>query len=307
MKIVKCSIFLGISFLTKNVLASGEDKDAIIKMIDDLNQDALMSTPETVSKRDADFEIYQIFQEQLHDFMKDRVGENGVSDGLINNLLSQLSEQTINRKINCRKKGCRVPLTLSGIWNYGCWCNFGKNLLKGQGLPVNEMDAACQSMQLCLRCAVRDAEAAHYACDPATKSFNANFNFAGPKKTSIMGHCEDVNPGDPCAAHVCTCEVQLLNAILELIWSGYTHDPQPKHRRRPKSRDFNYEETCLSVGSAGHTPPVISCCGAYPFRAPYNTFTRSCCARTGDIYSPVESVCCGNSGVIKISDGGCGI
>merc|ERR1711988_1844715 len=49
-------------------------------------------------------------------------------------------------------KGCNSPISLDGIWGYGCWCNFGEHLLTGGATPVNEFDEICKNLQLCLRC-----------------------------------------------------------------------------------------------------------------------------------------------------------
>ena len=37
------------------------------------------------------------------------------------------SLRTINRNY-CENGVCEIPISLHGLWGYGCWCNFGENL-----------------------------------------------------------------------------------------------------------------------------------------------------------------------------------
>merc|ERR1712048_1317623 len=38
--------------------------------------------------------------------------------------------------LNCGGGECTVPITLQGLWGYGCHCNFGGELMTGHGTPV---------------------------------------------------------------------------------------------------------------------------------------------------------------------------
>jgi len=79
---------------------------------------------------------------------------------------------------------------LQPIWGYGCWCNFGENLMQGSGKPQDAYDHICQSMQMCMRCAVMDSaenEENDGYCDPLVDSYNATIQWFGMKgQESLM-------------------------------------------------------------------------------------------------------------------------
>ena len=80
-------------------------------------------------------------------------------------------ESTFDRSVNCPSGGCAIPIQLSHIWGYGCWCNFGDELLEGSYHPVNAYDEVCRNLQQCLKCAIKDAQTGDYECDPKTKGY----------------------------------------------------------------------------------------------------------------------------------------
>lgn len=208
---------------------------------------------------------------------------------------------------NCHDDECDIPVTLKGIWNYGCWCNFGGDLLQGKGQPVNPHDKVCQDMQLCLRCAEMDGKSDGYSCDAKTQDYSSllELGVAGmtDNSQSINSGCASINQDNLCATHVCTCEVEMINALLALVWSGYTHDISPRHPDNPYGGVFDWESQC-------NTDPtgtiVKECCGKYPFRFPYNSLNKDCCENGGvyATYNALDQVCCAD-GVKKVSDGGC--
>merc|ERR1712098_951217 len=114
------------------------------------------------------------------------------------------SLRSLNSNV-CQNGTCQIPLSLDGIWGYGCWCNFGYDLMQGKGKPVNEFDAVCKSLQLCLRCARMDGDTDGYTCDPSTQGYNAYFSWM-PQTNGILADCTEKNPGDFCAQHSCSCE-----------------------------------------------------------------------------------------------------
>ena len=133
----------------------------------------------------------------------------------------------------CGTGGCNVPIMLQPIWGYGCWCNFGENLMQGRGKPQDEYDQICQSMQMCMRCAVMDS--AKYEdndgyCDPLVDSYNATIQWFGSKDQSLMADCSSDNNYE-CAAFLCTCELNLINNILGLLWGGRWATKENKHDR----------------------------------------------------------------------------
>merc|ERR1711953_886540 len=187
-------------------------------------------------------------------------------------------------KSACPPGGCNVLLDLSGIWNYGCWCNFGENLMEGSGKPVNRFDEVCQRYQSCLRCARNDASDGGYSCNPKTDSYNA---ISGP---NFKVKCSSANPGDDCGTHMCTCSHNLISELLEFIWDQEPYDPSKLH-----SEGFDRAAECPVA--PGNHQTTTECCGTYPARVPYNSANKNCCTvqATGEqthVYHPTFFQCC---------------
>lgn len=210
--------------------------------------------------------------------------------------------RTINIDYNCDDNQCDVPLDLRGVWNYGCYCNFGSELTTGKGAAVNTEDAICKRMQLCLRCAERDAKEGGYKCDTRTVTYNSTLgqsnNGQNINPNSFNSGCQVQNPNDLCAAHVCTCEMQLINEFLQVFWSGKMHDPAPRHPDNPYGGTFDYEANCYSAPGVTE----MDCCGKYPFRWTFNSMKKECCDAVEEIYQPLGQVCCAD-GVKSIGEG----
>ena len=232
---------------------------------------------------------------------------------MIENLHKQEANTNLDRSgqnidWNCDDEECDIPVTLKGIWNYGCWCNFGDDLLKGKGNPVNPHDKVCMDMQLCLRCAEMDATAGGYSCKVNEGDYSSLLELGAvglaDNDESINSGCMAINGQNICGAHVCTCEVQMINDLLELLWQGYTHDPAPRHPDNPYGGGFDWESQCF-IDPFGVV--VKECCGKYPFRFPFNTLHKDCCETNGiyETFNPLSKVCCPDTGIQEISDGGC--
>ena len=229
------------------------------------------------------------------------------------NYLMEAASNGKNRKtdFNCHDAECDIPITLKGIWGYGCWCNFGSSLLQGRGTPVDAHDAVCRDMQLCLRCAEMDSVEGNYACDVKRAEYNSVLSQStylgnvNDNEHSINSQCSEINENNFCGTHICTCEVQLINDLLELVWQFYTHDSAPRHPSNPYGGSFDYESSCQKP------PPGTSelkCCGKYPYRFPYNSNNKDCCEvpenKVYQAYHPFEEVCCAD-GVKRVDEGGC--
>lgn len=206
-----------------------------------------------------------INQKYYTDLMKIHAESNTITN-------KSLLRTTTQINTNCQDTECDVPITLKGIWGYGCWCNFGNNLLQGRGQPVNEHDAACKRMQHCLRCAEMDALADNYACDAKTNQYNSILGQSLPNINtnvySLNSACGQVNEGNACGAHICTCEIQLINEILGLVWVSYTHDPAPRHPDNPFGGSFDYDSNCVVPPPSGPVGKDLACCGKYPVYPP---------------------------------------
>lgn len=212
--------------------------------------------------------------------IQDKASREGIPEHLLQEIENLNNPKATARELNCRDPSCKIPLGLRGIWNYGCWCNFGDALTTGAGTPVSPHDYACQSMQQCLRCSRRDGIEDGYECDPKTVDYKAQFRFM-PSMESLMGDCSSFNPADPCGTHLCTCELQLIADILELVWSGVVYDKSFLH-----SEGWNHMEMCATAGVNADQ----QCCGGYPRRTPYNAESKDCCLE--EIFSPLSQQCC---------------
>jgi len=185
---------------------------------------------------------------------------------------------------HCPPGGCVSKFLVKPIWNYGCWCNFGANLMEGQGGAVNVVDNMCRSLQLCLRCARWDGknDPNPYTCDPSTTTYTG---------VQVGSHfkvdCSAGNDPNHCASHVCSCNFHFIVSVFSLVFDNtYEYDDSYLH-----SNGFNPSQQCFSdpTGS-GQT----SCCGYYPHRHPYNLNSefKQCCDEHF-LYNPMESCCDG--------------
>merc|ERR1712000_224283 len=159
-------------------------------------------------------------------------------EGLVDELIAESEGDERGVAANNCQGDCNVPVSLSGLWGYGCWCHFENDLMRGHGQPVNVHDIACQAMQYCLRCSVNDLN----TCDPATHPYTAAMSwFFGTK--SLEADCEDQNSGDECATHMCMCQMKLVSDLIDQVWLGYTYQPQYRHPDIGGS--FSYDDQCL--------------------------------------------------------------
>jgi len=220
----------------------------------------------------------------------------GLSDSLMGTLLSAVDGDDINidRNLGCSGVGCKVNLSLSGIWEYGCWCSFGPQLLNGGGTPVSPHDEFCMSMTKCLRCAEADTA----GCDAITTTYDiaADFNPDNGQQ-ALEAACDAVNGNDPCKTHVCMCETNLLSSIVNAVWDGVVYDASFLH-----GQDFDTSQCSHSGGDGGGTGSGGStdndpkdCCGFYPDRVPFVANNgRKCCSVDQVFFSELDSQCCSN-------------
>lgn len=198
----------------------------------------------------------------------------------------------------CPDANCDVPLSLREIWGYGCWCTFEleetPGIMDGSSVAVNKFDAACMNMKKCLRCALHDGANASppYECDARyNRNYNALYNL-NLADQGLNADCTSQNPGDECGEHLCSCEVNLVSEVLDLLWDGDQYDADYLH-----AQGFSQEDSCPSTSQ--NSSPERVCCGQYPdrqfvdaevyhccdTRTRYNVFTEQCC---GDGLGTVE-------------------
>ena len=179
--------------------------------------------------------------------------------------------------------------------NYGCWCQLrgdtprgkvkfslqtNQSVIKGQGEPVDALDAACKEWHQCRACTKIDDR----SCNPNDAPFYtfdySNFSGAG---NDLCGKNEG------CALHNCQCDQQLGFML------GYFYVSQIKMQyvTNVDGSGFDYKNQCKTSSSADGagvdennnvigTPTGLSewgfeCCGTYPNRVPFKTNQNTCC------------------------------
>jgi len=204
----------------------------------------------------------------------------------------QIKEEDDNLRSvsHCPPGGCQSKFLVKPIWNYGCWCNFGKRLLMGAGAPVNLVDSFCRNLQLCLRCARWDGkhDPQPYQCDPMSQSYKGVQ--VGSK---FEVDCSVGNDPNFCASHVCSCNTHFIMSLFTLIWDpDYEYDASYKH-----ANGFDWDANCYNMPGEGET----SCCGYYPTRYPYNVQSefKQCCDEHF-IFNPMDQCCSDNGEVLPI-------
>ena len=196
--------------------------------------------------------------------------------------------QDPNSKSNlCPPGGCTAEWDLSGINGYGCWCNFGDNLMKGEGSTVNELDSICRKYQLCLRCAKYDGKNSENSCDPKTDTYNSVHTQQGV-------NCTAANPDNDCGTHLCSCNFQFYTALISTLWEkDYSYSDEYLH-----SNGWSSDQCTGKITSNEET---ISCCGFYPHRYPFSlsSSTKQCCNHV-QVYNPATQQCCNGQNVRDI-------
>ena len=193
----------------------------------------------------------------------------------------------------CSQSNCLVPVSFSGIWDYGCWCNFGEKLTTGQGPAVNQMDALCKSMQLCLRCAKSDAIAmGETSCEPKKQDFKSDYSqlFFG---VTAAAACEQNL--DHCSKNTCMCQTNMISQMMKLIFSGYQHE-----NKYYEDQFSDKENFCVNTGNQANIN--TSCCGYYPNRKTFSeNGVRKCCESDQKFYNDFYEQCC-DGGVFGLSE-----
>lgn len=186
----------------------------------------------------------------------------------------------------CPPGGCVSSFEIDYIKDYGCWCNFDDHLMEGAGEAVNEYDAICKDLQLCLRCAKIDGDTDGYSCNPKTHAWDVEGN-------GFFGlDCSSANAGDLCAESLCSCNTNFVIQLFSLQWQ-LVFDQTYKH-----SNGFQKNDCKLAnLGSGEH-----QCCGYWPHRYPYAVDSgRECCGEH-TLYSPINEQCCANGSIVKMGE-----
>lgn len=170
----------------------------------------------------------------------------------------------------------KVQLTISNIWNYGCWCYLDNNWGQGRGVPVNEVDSVCKILHDGYDCILHDHKVEYPGerCDPWTVDYLPAVKL-GRKPEEVETECKKHN-NEICAQRTCIIESHFILSFFNLaISKDHVFEPFYKH---DKGFNPDLEGNCPRVEGRKSEK---SCCGIYPVRYPFKTLNgqRQCCKR----------------------------
>lgn len=189
---------------------------------------------------------------------------------------------------------------LDAIWGYGCYCMFGDDWRKGHSKPVNEIDAACQKLHLCYKCAWIDGMHESEDCDPAYQTYVAPVMKDVDLQGMWVACSGNGNDNDMCKVRACCCDIMFAQKLLDFFFSGEIFDPSPKH---DLGFDMGSEcprpAPCVDGNCGPSGPEGKACCGEYPDRFPFATKggSRACCYHK--TYNVNKLQCCADHSLRK--------
>jgi len=186
--------------------------------------------------------------------------------------------------------------------NYGCWCNFENNGVRGirKGLPVDNFDQACKTLHEGYECINMDT---NFQCDLKNTVYKSA---VGGGSTSPMNldrlqfECEKSNKAAnekdqqfaadgsslDCKIKLCKVEGWFIQTIFKIVYREMVFPNRPKYAMA--FGNFGREEVCKLPKNPG--PTTRACCGDYPIRFPYRDTNRGCCQ--GKTYNSITLQCC---------------
>lgn len=211
----------------------------------------------------------------------------------------------------CPQGGCNGAFDLFHINGYGCWCNFGDNLLKGYGKAQDPYDAACRDYQQCLRCTAIDS---NNDCNPKENDY----------EWSISGLWSGCGASSTCESQLCECQTDFLRELFMIRFVQNLDISLPLNHvmgfnieqcdggdrldflkgAEPIDLDYDYGQVGVELfneidGRADMQSDVVSipvekkCCGVYPDRVPFIPGTKRCCAQV-NLFNFITEECCSN-------------
>jgi len=166
---------------------------------------------------------------------------------------------------------------------YGCWCYFQENVGKGKSDPVDTLDSICKVLHQGYECAMIDEP----TCVPYEVDYNRPNVFMISSKDQILPACESLN-SDQCQINACASET---NFVFQIFGTQFHNAPD--HQHKTDGTGFDAEANCpITHGESGEK----SCCGSYPDRFPYKSFSgiRACCGM--GTYDTGIQECCDEGG-----------
>lgn len=225
------------------------------------------------------------------------------------------SRPTLRNGAGACTGACNIPIDLTGLWGYGCHCNFHNNILLGHGDPVNLHDNLCMDYKNCMKCISIDQELdenntlgwANSTCDPTQANFKLGFMSFGSTQASIINADCASNNAEPCETFSCACTMKFIGGLIQAIFDpNNQYDPAYKHAGQGGTWDPN-TGCAINQGNPGSATyndpdPALNCCGGYPERVPFKAHgVKECCSGTQTLYHQLNQQCC-TSEVIPISE-----
>jgi len=185
-----------------------------------------------------------------------------------------------------------IHALLSQLNGYGCWCFFdGEHQGKAKGIPIDEFDNACRTLNWGYQCAIFDDLPAE--CVPWESNYNAPTIIPTVFGQDFGVECGALNPTDSCAEHTCIVESIFISTVNSLIQQqAKVPDNDLRH-----AAGFEHQDNCPGFSHSGELDQ--DCCGDYEnTRKPYNkgldengVASRACC--NGQTFLTSLFVCCG--------------
>ena len=171
--------------------------------------------------------------------------------------------------------------------DYGCWCYFESNHGAGRGHPIDELDSFCKTLHDGYECIMFDSDQAGTPCIPWEVSYDSAFGTGFPSGLtveSIATTCDTKNGAGTCAAEACKVEGWFTQQFFAYATSGGVINETNRH-----ANGFDPKDSCpISAGVRSDK----SCCGEYPLRATFKTYSgsRECC--NGRTFNTDMFTCC---------------
>lgn len=184
-----------------------------------------------------------------------------------------------------------IEAILEAIDGYGCWCNFNELSVNGKGPVVNTVDSYCKSLALGYQCAISDG-----CADPWFQAYTP-FNLLSDDP--VVDQCVAFN-SENCEIYLCIVEGHFTKLIFDDFINSVVYDPTYKH-----DGGFFDPDTACAVSAGAGGPSEKECCGNYPYRFPYKTYSgeRSCCGQK--TYNVFNKCCEDESTSLLLSAGSC--
>jgi len=215
---------------------------------------------------------------------------SNISDKKIQAFMADYELQEQTRSTNSPPPKLEKALTnadMGLLADYGCWCYFENNHGAGHGHPIDELDGYCKTLHDGYECIMFDSDAAGSPCIPWEVSYTSAFGTGFPSGLSIdqvQTRCDDNNGAGTCGAMACMVEGWFTQQFFSYATAGGVINEANRH-----ANGFEPKDSCpISAGVRSDK----ACCGDYPLRATYKTYSgaRDCCS--GRTFNTDMFTCC---------------